>query len=181
MTIAKLNSNHSTLVLIDLQERLMPAIEHGDTVLKQCIRMARIAELLSVPILGTEQSPQSIGNNVPDIIKFCQSTVIKEHFSACQDNLITALPKDRQQIVIAGCETHVCVMQTALDLLRNEYEVAVLVDAVGSRNTLDKEMALQRLRASGAILLTVEMLAFEWLESAIHPRFKEVLQIIKDC
>ena len=70
-------------------------------------------------------------------------------------------------------------MQTALDLLRNEYEVAVLVDAVGSRNTLDKEMALQRLRASGAILLTVEMLAFEWLESTNHPRFKEVLQIIK--
>lgn len=86
---------------------------------------------------------------------------------------------NRKQIIVAGCETHVCVMQTALDLLRNQYDVAVLVDAVGSRRRLDKETALQRLSEAGATLLTVEMLAFEWLKFALHPRFKDCLTIIK--
>lgn len=176
----KFSANQSTLVFIDLQERLMPAIEHGDEVLKQCIRIARIAKLLNVPIMATEQSPNSIGHNAPEITQFCQTTITKDHFSACQDGLIEAVPKARTRIILAGCETHVCVMQTALDLLSNQFDVAVLVDAVGSRRSLDKHTALQRLGSSGAILMSVEMLAFEWLDSAIHPHFKEVLEIIKE-
>lgn len=176
----KLSANQSTLVMIDLQNRLMPAIDHGNEVLKQCIRIAKLAKLLNIPIIGTEQSPLSIGHNDPKIAQFCQKTIIKDHFSACQDCLIATLPKGRTQIIVAGCETHVCVMQTALDLLRNQYDVAVLVDAVGSRRLLDKETALQRLGSSGATLMTVEMLAFEWLDSAKNPCFKEALKIIKE-
>lgn len=178
-TIKQFNPDESVLVLIDLQDRLMPAIEHGDKVLNQCIRIAKIANLLSVLIMGTEQSPLSIGSNALEIRQFCQTTITKEFFNACQNGLITSLPMNRKQIIVAGCETHVCVMQTALDLLRNQYDVAVLVDAVGSRRPLDKETALQRLSEAGATLLTVEMLAFEWLKFALHPRFKDCLTIIK--
>lgn len=178
--MVKFSANQSTLVMIDLQQRLMPAIKHGNDVLKQCIRIAKIAKLLKIPTIGTEQSPHSIGHNLPEITQFCQATVVKDHFSACQDGLIKAIPKDRTQIILAGCETHVCVMQTALDLLCNQYDVAVLVDAVGSRRLLDKDTALQRLCSSGAILLTVEMLAFEWLDNANNSHFKEALKIIKE-
>lgn len=176
----KFSANQSTLVMIDIQERLMPAIEYGVDVIKQCIRIARIAKLLDIPIIGTEQSPQKIGHNYPAIAQLCQLTVTKQHFNACQDGLISAFPTDRKQIIIVGCEAHVCVMQTALELLRNQYDVTVLIDAVGSRKFLDKETALQRLNMAGAVLKTVEMQAFEWMESANHPRFKEVLKIIKE-
>ena len=171
--------NESTLVFIDLQGRLMPSIYQGSEVLKQCVRIAKIAQILDIPIIGTEQSPQSLGHNVVEISKFCQNTITKSHFDACQDGLVQALPAHRKKLVLAGCETHVCVMQTALGLLNQKYQLTVLVDAVGSRRALDKETAIQRLCAAGAIASTVEMLAFEWLESANNPNFKKVLEIIK--
>ena len=175
----KLSPKKSTLIFIDLQGRLMPSIYEGDKVLQQCIRIAKIAKLLAVPIIGTEQSPQSLGHNVGEIAQYCESTISKEHFDACQDGLIDVISKNREQILIAGCETHVCVMQTALELLRQNFHVSILVDAVGSRKFLDRDIALHRLGTSGATLITVEILAFEWLASASNPSFKEVLELIK--
>lgn len=175
----KLNPKKSTLIFIDLQGRLMPSIYEGDKVLQQCIRIAKIAKLLAVPITGTEQSPQSLGHNVSEIAQYCENTISKEHFDGCQDGLIGAISKNREQIMIAGCETHVCVMQTALELLRQNFQVSILVDAVGSRKSLDRDIALHRLGSSGATLITVEMLAFEWLAKAKNPSFKEVLELIK--
>lgn len=157
----------------------MPAIHHGDEVFKQCTRIAQIAKILKIPIIGTEQSPRSLGHNAVEISKFCQQTVTKDHFDACQDGLIDALPQDKRNLVIAGCESHVCVMQTALDLLKQKYTVTILIDAIGSRRLLDKEVAIQRLCAAGAIASTVEMIAFEWLETPSNSSFKEVLEIIK--
>ena len=176
----KIDSATSTLIFIDLQERLLPAIDQSSEVLAQCIRIARIAKILKVPTIATEQSPQSLGGNTAGIKLFCEQTIAKTHFNACLDGLIEELPQGRQQLILAGCETHVCLMQTALHLIDQHYELAILVDAVGSRKSLDKEMALKRLSTAGAELLTVEMLAFEWLKSAKHPSFKEVLQIIKE-
>ncbi len=177
--MVKISPIRSTLVFIDLQSRLMPAIHQGEDVLKQCIRIAQIAKLLDIPIIGTEQSPQSLGHNVDAITQYCETTVAKEHFDACQDGLINALSKNREQLILAGCETHVCVMQTALELLRQNFKVSILVDAIGSRRSLDRDIALHRLGSAGATLLTVEMLAFEWLGSASHQSFKKVLEIIK--
>ena len=157
----------------------MPAIHQGEDVLKQCIRIAQIAKLLDIPIIGTEQSPQSLGHNVDAITQYCETTVAKEHFDACQDGLINALSKNREQLILAGCETHVCVMQTALELLRQNFKVSILVDAIGSRRSLDRDIALHRLGSAGASLLTVEMLAFEWLGSASNESFKKALEIIK--
>jgi nicotinamidase-related amidase len=176
----KIDLESSTLIFIDLQMRLLPMIDHSQEVLAQCIRAAKIAQILKVPTIATEQSPHSLGSNASEIKLFCEKTITKEHFNACLDGLIEALPQGHQQLILAGCETHVCLMQTALHLIDQQYELAILVDAVGSRKSLDKEMALKRLSSAGAELLTVEMLAFEWLKSAKHPSFKEVLQIIKE-
>lgn len=175
-----IDSETSTLLLIDVQERLMPAIDQSEEVLRQCIRTAKIAQLLQIPIIATEQSPQSIGSNLPSIKVYCDKTVVKEHFNACKDGLIEALPAKRHQLIVMGCETHVCLMQTVLTLLEKTYDVSIVVDAVGSRRALDKQIALDRLKSAGARLITAEMLAFEWLKSAQHPAFKEILNLIKE-
>ena len=177
--MVKINPNRSTLVLIDLQSRLMPSIHQGEEVLKQCIKISKIAKLLDIPIIGTEQSPQSLGHNVDAVTQLCEATVAKDHFDACQDGLINALSKNREHLILAGCETHVCVMQTALELLRQNFKVSILVDAIGSRRSLDRDLALHRLGSSGATLLTVEMMAFEWLGTASNQSFKDALEIIK--
>jgi isochorismate hydrolase len=157
----------------------MPAIAQGEEVLKQCIKIGKVAKLLDIPTIGTEQSPQSLGHNVDAIAQLCKTTVTKDYFDACQNGLINALSKNREHLIIAGCETHVCVMQTALELLRNNFKVSILVDAVGSRRSLDRDIALHRLGSSGATLLTVEMLAFEWLGAASNESFEDALAIIK--
>ena len=175
----QINSEHSTLILIDLQGRLMPAIDQGEAVLNQCIRIAKIAQLLVIPIIGTEQSPASLGSNIDSIKSFCSQTLSKEHFNACADGLIGAIPGNRQQCILMGCETHVCLMQTALKLIDEGYDVSVVVDGVGSRRALDKQIALERLQIAGARLITSEMLGFEWLKSAKNPAFKEVLALLK--
>jgi nicotinamidase-related amidase len=172
-------SESSILILIDLQGRLMPAIDQGEAVLKQCIRAAEIAQLLQIPIIGTEQSPSSLGANIDPIKSFCSQTISKEHFNACADGLTAAIPPNRQQCILMGCETHVCLMQTALKLIDEGYDVSVVVDGVGSRRALDKQIALDRLQIAGARLITGEMLGFEWLKTAQNPAFKEVLALLK--
>ena len=178
-TSNQIHSESSILILIDLQGRLMPAIDQGESVLNQCIRIAKIAQILGIPIIGTEQSPKSLGSNIESIKSFCSQTISKEHFNACADGLIAAIPTNRQQCILMGCETHVCLMQTALKLIDEGYDVSIVVDGVGSRRALDKQIALDRLSAAGARLITGEMLGFEWLKSAQNPAFKEALALLK--
>jgi nicotinamidase-related amidase len=175
----QIHSESSTLIFIDLQGRLMPAIDQGELVLDQCIQTAKIAQLLGIPIIGTEQSPNSLGSNIEPIKSFCSKTISKDHFNACADGLIDAIPHHRQQCILMGCETHVCLMQTALNLIDRGYDVSVVVDGVGSRRALDKQIALDRLQVAGARLITAEMLGFEWLKTAQNPAFKEVLALLK--
>jgi nicotinamidase-related amidase len=175
----QIHSENSILILIDLQGRLMPAIDQGEAVLKQCIRTAQIAQLLEIPIIGTEQSPNRLGSNLDSIQSFCSKTIEKEHFNACADGLTAAIPDNRQQCILMGCETHVCLMQTALNLIDKGYDVSVVVDGVGSRRALDKQIALDRLNIAGSRLITAEMLGFEWLKTAQNPVFKEVLALLK--
>ena len=169
----------SILILIDLQGRLMPAIDQGEEVLKQCIRAAQIAKLLEIPTIATEQSPKSLGSNIASIQAFCSETIHKEHFNACADGLMESIPSNRLQCILMGCETHVCLMQTALKLIDEGYDVSIVVDGVGSRRALDKQIALDRLQIAGARLITGEMLGFEWLKTAQNPAFKEVLALLK--
>ncbi|WP_322028996.1 isochorismatase family protein [Paraburkholderia sp. J76] len=171
--------SESIVVLIDLQSRLMPAIQEGAFVTAQAVRIGRIAGALDVPVIGTEQNPAALGENAKDIKDLCSRTVAKHHFDATVDGLIDVLPQERPRIIVAGCEAHVCVLQTAAGLLRRGFSVTLVIDAMGSRKIADKEVAITRLNKAGAEVATVEMVAFEWLRSSQHPKFREVLQLIK--
>lgn len=177
---ALLSRDHSALVLVDYQARLMPLIADGGPVLASGLFLAQVARTLGLPVLGTEQNPQALGPNVASLRALCEPTLAKMHFDATADGLLPLLrARAVQQVVLAGCETHVCLMQTALGLLSAGLQVAVVPEACGSRRPADKMLALQRLSAAGAHLLSAEMVAFEWLRSCEHPQFREVLALVK--
>lgn len=169
----------STLVIVDLQGRLMPVIDDGERVLAQNIRLAKVARLLDVPVIGTEQNRAGLGPNLPAIAELCGQALHKTHFNACADGLARLLPPGRSSIVVTGCEAHVCLLQTAAGLLGLGHDVFIAIDAVGSRQASERDAALARLASLGAHLVTVEMLAFEWLHDCKHPRFRDVLALIK--
>jgi len=197
-----LDADECQLVLVDYQARLMPAIHDHTFVLQNAVRLGQLARLLDVPAWGTEENPQGLGPNVPQVRALCRKTLAKMHFSACADGLVEllrppvrpagnarSLPRHLQKnapeapqrgsIVVAGCEAHVCLMQTALDLLEEEFEVWVVTDACGSRTERNRDAAFDRLAGAGCELVTTEMVAFEWLRSCEHPAFKDVLQLMK--
>ncbi|WP_152206245.1 isochorismatase family protein [Marinobacter changyiensis] len=174
-----MSADDSSVVLVDLQHKLMPAIHQGDAVLSRCLRLAGIAKALDVPVVGTEQSPDRLGPNAEEIREVCGQTVVKSHFDACADGLVKALSPQRKTAMVAGCEAHVCILQTALGLMDAGFQVWVVADAVGSRKVSDRDAALSRLRQNGAQIVTVEMVAFEWLGNSNHPGFRDVLKLIK--
>ena len=174
-----INANQSALLIIDVQDKLMPAIDHGAHVLAQNIRLATIASLLGLPVIATEQSPEKLGPNHPEIKRLCDRTLVKHHFDACVEGLPSAFLASCKEIVISGCEAHVCLLQTAFTLLQRGYRVWVVTDASGSRHERDRDMAFSRLEQAGAHLVTLEMVAFEWLRDSRHPLFREVMKLIK--
>jgi nicotinamidase-related amidase len=196
-----LADHESQLILVDYQERLMPFIHDREAVLANAMRLARVAQALQVPVWGTEENPQGLGGNPPELKALCRKTLAKMQFSACASGLAEllrpasrpqsgnarSLPKhlqkppepERNSIVMAGCETHVCLLQTALDLLDEEFDVWVVTDACGSRTERNRDAAFDRLAGAGAELVTTEMVGFEWLRTADHPLFRQVLSLIK--
>ncbi len=198
-----LEADVSQLVLVDYQARLMPAIFEAPLVVANAVRLGQMARLLNVPVIGTEQNPSRLGENAPEIKALCQRTLAKMQFSGVEEGLgewlrppvkppagnARSLPKhlqkpsntptERSTIVIAGCEAHVCLLQTALHLLEDEFDVWVVTDACSSRTERNRDAAFDRLAGAGAELVTTEMVAFEWLRSAEHPKFKAVQSLIK--
>ena len=199
-----LDASQSQLVLVDYQQRLMPAIFGSEAVLANAVRLGRMAQLVQVPVWGTEENPSRLGENVAEVRALCQRTLPKMHFSGVEEGLADwlraparppqgnarSLPKhlqkaqqpqaqERNTIVIAGCEAHVCLLQTALDLLEEEFEVWVVTDACSSRTERNRDAAFDRLAGAGAELVTTEMVGFEWLRTAEHPRFKDMLALIR--
>lgn len=184
MTAETIDAGASALVLVDFQARLLPAIHDADNVLARALMLARVAKVLGIPVLGTEENPKGLGPNVDDIRDLCTVTIPKTRFDACADGLLEALDSARpgvSQVVVAGCEAHVCLLQTALGLLRTGRRVWVVGNACGSRRPLDHATAMDRLAGAGATLVTHEMAVFEWLRGCEHPRFREVLAIVKEA
>jgi nicotinamidase-related amidase len=172
----------SGLLLIDFQARLMPAIAEAEIVTANARRLLVAARLLEVPTLMTEQNPRGLGPTVPALLTAAGNEaepLAKQSFDACRAPGFFARLPDRTALVLAGCEAHVCVLQTAFGLLAAGRKVHVVEDAVGSRRPESKTTALQRLAHRGAEIVTTEMVLFEWLESADHPRFREVVALIK--
>jgi nicotinamidase-related amidase len=177
------NSGTSALILVDYQTRLLPSIDEGRVVLASAIFLAELTRLLDVLILGTEQNPDGLGPNDERIKNFCSKTVLKFSFNAAESGLVEAIQEANpliNQVVLAGCETHVCLMQTALGLKEKGYEVAVIPDACGSRSPSDKFLAIERMKAQGIPMLSIEMIIFEWLKNSHHPQFRNILQLIKN-
>lgn len=172
-----LKAEHSLLLVVDVQKRLIPAIDDGQTVLDNTLWLTRLAQRLAVPVLATLQYPQGLGGLLPELAALlpAEALVEKRHFSAVADGCLEQLPDfARHQVVLTGIEAHVCVLQTALDLLARGKEVFVVAEAVGSRRSGDKTLALERLCQQGVQIVSREMVAFEWLYQAGTDLFRTV-------
>lgn len=199
-----LDAEDCQLVLVDYQQRLMPAIHEADAVVANAVRLARTAALLGVPLWATEENPAGLGATVEALQPYVAGRVLAKMEFAAAGVLLPklrpparpaggnarSLPKhlqkaapaaapERASVVLAGCEAHVCLMQTALALLEEELDVWVVTDACSSRTERNRDAAFDRLAGAGAELVTTEMVAFEWLRHAEHPRFREVLALLK--
>lgn len=175
----RIKASESVLLIIDLQGRLLPAIDGGEAVLSEATWLVDVAQALGVPVLATEHCPQRIGLTEQGLrAKLPPDCIVeKTHFSAISEGaLLQVAAASRSQWVIAGTEAHVCVLQTVLDLLAIGHSVFVVDEAVGSRRSRDKELALRRMQQNGAEIVSREMVAFEWLECADAPMFREVLR-----
>ncbi len=196
-----IDSQASQLVLIDLQTKLMPAMHGGADVLANVLRLAQAAQLLRVPVTVTEQYPEGLGGTVPELAAWAVHPLIKTAFSAVEEGLVEHLqtvgtpkaspnaksvPKhlqkpaenNRTDIIIAGCEAHVCVLQTVMGLME-DFDVFVVTDACSSRTERNRDAAYDRLAGEGVTLVTTEMVLFEWLRTAQHPQFKVVQALVR--
>jgi nicotinamidase-related amidase len=169
--------DRSALLVVDIQERLLPHIHDGQAVLDNAVWLVKVAQRLGVPVMVTEQYPKGIGPTVA-VLRGLTSpgqTAEKLHFSCVAAKCLERLPgAGRPQLVVAGTESHVCVLQTVLDLRAQGREVFVVAEAVGSRRPSDKELALARMRAHGIHVVSREMVAFEWLKQAGTDEFRAV-------
>ena len=173
-----LTAKNAMLVVIDFQAKLMPAIHDGETVLLNAGRLAEAARLLDVPAVLTEQYPRGLGPTVPALAEVAP-LVTKMSFDACAEPAFLEAVAGDRELVICGCEAHVCVGQTVLTLLEHRRRVVVVADAIGSRAPQSREIALQRMASHGAEIVTTEMVVFEWLRSAEHPQFRTVSKLIR--
>lgn len=174
-----INRETSALLVVDFQSRLMPAIEDGAAVVANAQRLLDGARLLDVPVLFTEENAEGLGCTLPDLQAGAGNIAHKMTFDACRAPAFLAALPDRPDIVICGCETHVCVLQTALGLLAAGRRVFAVRDAVGSRRTESKDTAIRRLERNGAEIVTTEMVLFEWLTTAEDPRLDRILALVK--
>lgn len=179
--------NASQLLVIDMQEKLLPAVASAARIEAACVRLLTAARRLGAPITLSEQYPKGLGPTVAPIRDGAGNEAVvmdKLHFSCLADEglrtRLTALRETgRRQIVVAGVEAHVCVAQTALDLAEAGFTVHVAADATASRSEESRALALARLRQAGCAIVDSEMVLFEWLERAGTPEFKALQQLIK--
>jgi nicotinamidase-related amidase len=173
-----LNIRKAMLLVIDLQERLVPAIHDGGRMVANTARLLEAGRLLGVPAVVTEQNPAKLGPTVPDLPGL-PPAIAKMSFDACAEPGVLAALDDDRELVVCGCEAHVCVAQTVVTLLEQPRRVVVVQDAVGSRVPESREVAIRRLAAHGAEIVTTEMVLFEWLRTAEHPQFRAVSKLIR--
>jgi nicotinamidase-related amidase len=170
------------LLVIDVQEKLLPLIPDAKAVVRNAAFLVDAAKLLGMPVQATEQYPRGLGATTPELAARLPERPEKTAFSCCAIPAVVeafhraACPK----VVLAGLETHVCVLNTALDLLALDFRVYLPIDAVGARYRVDHETALRRLEQAGAVLTTSEGCVFEWVGGAGHPRFKDVSRLVQE-
>ncbi|RMF89159.1 MAG: hydrolase [Planctomycetota bacterium] len=172
----------TALLVVDVQEKLLPLIDGNRRIAWNVRRLIDAAKVLDIPVVGTEQYPKGLGPTVPELAERLGEVPSKKMFSCreCGELFERLSADDRDTIVVCGIETHVCITQTAFDLLGAGWNVFLPVDAVGSRFRLDHEIALRRMETSGVVLTTTEAAMFEWCETAAHPAFKEISRLVRE-
>lgn len=178
-----LNRTRSVLLVIDVQERLAPSMADSTETIRNCGVLMKAAARLGVPMIVSQQYPKGLGPTVPELAALAPADAVfdKVHFSCAANPDIEARIESlaRDQIVVTGMETHICVMQTALGLAERGFGVSVAGDATSSRRNADRDLAFRRFAHSGIALVSTEMVMFEWLEQAGTPEFKELQALIK--
>lgn len=183
MTPPRMDATESVLVVVDVQDKLLAKMPTAAALVASVGFVLDVANLLGVPVRATEQYPKGLGPTTADIARrLSQPIPAKTAFSCCgADGFIADLKMlSRSTVVLVGMETHVCVAQTAFDLLAAGFTVFLPVDAVSSRFDIDHTTALRRLERAGAVLTTTEAVAFEWVRDAAHPQFKSVSKLVID-
>lgn len=177
-----IRAEHSVLVIIDMQERLVPAMQAPARTLRNTRTLLLSARELGVPVIMTEQYPAGLGRTVPELTGTPGAIMLeKMHFSCMEDETFaeTLARLGRKQVVLAGMEAHICVVQTAASMIEQDYDVFVVSDATASRTLESERACLARLGACGAGIVTTEMVVFEWLGKAGTPAFRTLLPLIK--
>lgn len=180
----RIQPQDAVLLVVDLQDRLLPAMHGGDAIVAAAGRIIRAMKVLEVPVIATEQYPAGLGRTcgvIRDAIADETCTPIeKMRFTACVEQTMNALESlNRRTIIVVGIEAHVCLQQTVLDLLRSGYRAIVCADAVTSRQPIDRDVALSRMRDAGGMITTTESILFEMLDRAGTDQFKQILKIVK--
>ena len=177
-----LRPESAVLLVVDVQDKLLPAIHEADAVVEFARRMVEAAKVFAMPILAVEQNPAGLGR-LCSILRDALGEVRpveKTRFSACVAGITEKLQElGRPNVIVVGIEAHVCVQQTVLDLLRLGYTPFVCADAVGARRPLDRDTAIERMRQGGAVVTTTESATFELLGQAGTDTFKKILKIVK--
>ncbi len=180
-SIDLLSHQECRLVVVDVQEKLLPVIPQGDQLVARIQQLIQAARLFEIPLSCSEQYPKRLGPTVPELAEMLPAPQEKLHFSASEClgwGAAANMADSRTKIVLTGIEAHICVQQTALDLLALGYRVTIPVDAVASRNQLDWEIALKRMENSGASITTTESILFEWCEVAGTEEFKQISRLV---
>ncbi len=179
-----LNASHSSLLVVDVQDRLLPAMQEPERVVSRGAILLKAAEVLQIPVTVSEQYPKGLGHTVAELVTHSAATFEKLTFScwrdaAMKDHFITLHEGGRPLVVVAGIEAHVCVLQTCIDLYNAGFGVFAVADAMSSRQNSSVDLAHQRLRAAGIQIVNTEMVIFEFLEKAGSAEFKILSALIK--
>ena len=177
-------SESAVLLIIDVQGKLAHCMHEKDELIRHIAGLIHFADILSIPIIVTEQAPEKIGKTIPEITGLLsgRQPITKTSFSCCgQEQFMQDLKAlGRNQIIVTGIEAHVCVFQTVCDLMDDkQYEVQVVGDAVSSRTEANKDAALERIRTFGGDVTSTEMIVCELLRTSEHEKFREVINLIK--
>jgi nicotinamidase-related amidase len=171
------------LVVVDVQGKLAQLMTGRESLIKNIQILIQAAKILDIPILWCQQVPEALGPTVPEIAALLAGIepIDKASFSGCGQEQFNAELNDigREQVLLCGIETHVCIYQTAMDLMEGGLDVTVVADAVSSRTEQNRQIALTRLAAEGARMSTTEMALFELLKTAQHPHFKQIARLVK--
>ncbi|HEY2908733.1 MAG TPA: isochorismatase family protein [Gemmataceae bacterium] len=180
--IKRLRPETTAVVVVDIQDKLLAKIPTADTLVRNAGFVLDVAALLEIPIRATEQYPKGLSPTTPEIARRIPQALSKTTFSCCgAGTFLEELEMlQRPNVVLVGMETHVCVMQTALDLLEAGLHVFLPADALAARFGTDHDLALRRMETAGAVVTSAEAVAFDWVRDSAHPGFKAVSKLVID-